>query len=178
MDKKKKTEQQEEVAEPIEAPAEEQTAEQSAPEPDPVQELEAALAQQKDAYLRLAAEYDNFRKRTKKEQEMFYTEIKAEPVGKFLPVYDNLLRALAQETADEAYKKGVEMTMTGLREIMDGLGVAAFGAVGDSFDPNLHNAIMHREDEAFGESVICEVYQTGFKVGEKVIRHAMVVVAN
>ena len=99
-------------------------------------------------------------------------------MGKFLPVFDNLQRALKQETADEAYKKGVEMTMTGLMSILDSLGVQSFGQVGDAFDPNYHNAVMQREDEAFGESVICEVFQTGFKVGEKVVRHAMVVVAN
>ena len=126
----------------------------------------------------MAAEYDNFRKRTQKEREALYTDIKAETVGKFLPVFDNLQRALAQSTADEAYKKGVEMPMTGLMSIMETLGVKSFGEVGEAFDPNFHNAVMHRDDDGFGESVICEVFQTGFKVGEKVIRHAMVVVAN
>ena len=147
-------------------------------QPDPVEELNAQLAAEHEAHLRLAAEYDNFRKRSQKEREALYTDIKAETVGKFLPVFDNLQRALAQETADEAYKKGVEMTMTGLMEIMTALGVTVFGEVGDSFDPVFHNAVMHRDDEAFGENVICEVFQTGFKIGEKVIRHAMVVVAN
>ena len=99
-------------------------------------------------------------------------------MGKFLPVFDNLQRALAQQTADEAYKKGVEMTMTGLMTIMESLGVTSFGQVGEPFDPNFHNAVMQRDDENFGESTICEVFQTGFKVGEKVVRHAMVVVAN
>ena len=93
-------------------------------------------------------------------------------------MFDNLQRALAQQTADEAYKKGVEMTMTGLMTIMEGLGVTSFGQVGEPFDPNFHNAVMQRDDENFGESTICEVFQTGFKVGEKVVRHAMVVVAN
>ena len=147
-------------------------------QPDPMEELSAQLAAEHEAHLRLAAEYDNFRKRSQKEREALYTDIKAETAGKFLPVFDNLQRALAQETADEAYKKGVEMTMTGLMEIMTGLGVSVFGEVGDTFDPVYHNAVMHRDDEAFGESVICEVFQTGFKIGEKVIRHAMVVVAN
>ncbi len=159
-------------AEAAEAPAEE------APQPDPVEELKAKLAAEHDNYLRLAAEYDNFRKRTQKEREALYTDIKAETVGKFLPVFDNLQRALNQQTADEAYKKGVEMTMTGLMSILDTLGVKTFGQVGDAFDPNYHNAVMQREDENFGESTICEVFQTGFKVGEKVVRHAMVVVAN
>ena len=147
-------------------------------QPDPTEELKAKLMAEHDNYLRLAAEYDNFRKRTQKEREALYTDIKAETVGKFLPVFDNLQRALAQATADEAYKKGVEMTMTGLMTIMENLGVKSFGEVGDVFDPNFHNAVMHRDDENFGESIICEVFQTGFKVGEKVIRHAMVVVAN
>ena len=147
-------------------------------EADPTEELKAQVAAEHDNYLRLAAEYDNFRKRTQKEREALYTDIKAETVGKFLPVFDNLQRALAQETADEAYKKGVEMTMTGLMGIMESLGVKSFGEVGETFDPVYHNAVMHRDDENFGESVICEVFQTGFKVGEKVVRHAMVVVAN
>ena len=147
-------------------------------QPDPTEELKAKLLAEHDNYLRLAAEYDNFRKRTQKEREALYTDIKAETVGKFLPVFDNLQRALAQETADEAYKKGVEMTMTGLMTIMESLGVKAFGEVGEAFDPVYHNAVMHKDDENFGESVICEVFQTGFRVGEKVVRHAMVVVAN
>ena len=147
-------------------------------QPDPVEELKAKLMAEHDNYLRLAAEYDNFRKRTQKEREALYTDIKAETIGKFLPVFDNLQRAMAQPTADEAYKKGVEMTMTGLMTIMESLGVKHFGEVGEPFDPNFHNAVMQRDDENFGESTICEVFQTGFKVGEKVIRHAMVVVAN
>ncbi len=147
-------------------------------QPDPTEELKAKLLAEHDNYLRLAAEYDNFRKRTQKEREALYTDIKAETVGKFLPVFDNLQRALAQETADEAYKKGVEMTMTGLMTIMESLGVKSFGEVGEAFDPVYHNAVMHKDDDAFGESTICEVFQTGFKVGEKVVRHAMVVVAN
>lgn len=142
------------------------------------EDLGAKLEAEHENYLRLAAEYDNFRKRTQREREALYTDVKAETIGKFLPVFDNLQRAMAQETADEAYKKGVEMTMNGLMSIFEGLGVETYGEVGDAFDPNFHNAIMHKEDEAFGESVICEVFQTGVRMGEKVIRHAMVVVAN
>lgn len=145
---------------------------------DPAEQLQAELAAEQDKYLRLLAEYDNFRKRSQKEKENLYTEIRAETVGKFLPVYDNLERALNQPTADEAYKKGVEMTMGGLIEVMEKLGVEAFGNVGDSFDPNMHNAVMHCEDEAMGENVLAEVFQKGFRVGEKVIRFAMVRVAN
>ena len=149
-----------------------------AAEPDPVEELTAQLSAEHENYLRLAAEYDNFRKRTQKELENRYADAKADTIGKFLPVFDNLQRALAQETADEAYKKGVEMIMTGLMEIMTAMGVQSFGQAGEAFDPNYHNAVMHKDDDAFEESTICEVFQTGFKVGEKVIRHAMVVVAN
>ena len=97
---------------------------------------------------------------------------------KLLPVYDNLERALNQPTEDEAYKKGVEMTMTQLVNIFAGLGVEIFGNVGDAFDPNFHNAVMHTEDENFGENTICQVFQKGFKLGEKIIRFAMVQVAN
>ncbi len=137
-----------------------------------------ALAQEHDSYLRLAAEYDNYRKRSQKEKDNLYTEIRSETVEKFLPVYDNLERALAQETQDAAFKKGVEMTMNQLVSVMEKLGVESFGAAGDHFDPQLHNAVMHIEDESLGENVIAEVFQKGFKVGEKVVRFAMVKVAN
>lgn len=168
--------------------AEQEAAETAAPEEQQTQTADAAqseleksrqaLAQEHDNYLRLAAEYDNFRKRSQREKDNLYTEIRSETVGKFLPVYDNLERALAQETADEAYKKGVEMTMNQLVGVMEKLGVKAYGAVGESFDPTIHNAVMHCEDESLGENVIAEVFQKGFIVGEKVIRFAMVRVAN
>ena len=131
-----------------------------------------------DAYLRLAAEYDNFRKRTAKEKEQSYTNGKCDAVEKLLPVYDNLQRALKQETADAAFKKGVEMTMAELVKILTGLGVEIFGVEGEEFDPNLHNAVMHIDDENYGENVICQVFQQGFKLGEMVVRFAMVQVAN
>ena len=131
-----------------------------------------------DSYLRLAADYDNFRKRNAKEKETLYAAGKAEAVEKLLPVYDNLERALNQATNDEAYKKGVEMTMTQLVGILNGLGVEIFGQAGDAFDPNIHNAVMHTEDENLGENVISQVFQKGFKLGEKIVRFAMVQVAN
>ncbi len=158
--------------------AEQELPVEETPEVPEVDPWEEKYNEEHDSYLRLAADYDNFRKRTAKEKEALYSMGKADAVEKLLPVYDNLERALNQETQDEAYKKGVEMTMTGLLGIMESLGVTVFGEVGETFDPNYHNAVMHKDDEAFGESVICEVFQTGFKVGEKVIRHAMVVVAN
>ena len=133
---------------------------------------------ERDAHLRLAAEYDNFRKRTVKEKEASYGNGKADAVAKMLPVYDNLERALNQPCEDAAYKKGVEMTMNELVKIFTGLGVEIFGNVGDAFDPNLHNAIMHTEDESLGENTISMVFQKGAKIGDKVIRFAMVQVAN
>ena len=142
------------------------------------EKAQQALAQEHDSYLRLAAEYDNYRKRSQKEKESLYTDIRSETVEKFLPVYDNLERALAQETQDAAFKKGVEMTMNQLVSVMEKLGVVSFGAAGEVFDPQLHNAVMHVEDEALGENVIAEVFQKGFKVGDKVVRFAMVKVAN
>ena len=133
---------------------------------------------ERDAHLRVAAEYDNFRKRTVKEKEASYGNGKADAVAKMLPVYDNLERALNQPTEDAAYKKGVEMTMNELVKIFTSLGVEIFGNVGDVFDPNLHNAVMHIDTEELGENVIAQVFQMGFKIGEKVVRFAMVQVAN
>ena len=131
-----------------------------------------------DAHLRLAAEFDNFRKRTIKEKESSYGNGKADAVAKMLPVYDNLERALNQVCEDAAYKKGVEMTMNELVKIFTSLGVEIFGSVGEEFNPNLHNAVMHIENEELGENVISQVFQKGFKIGDKVVRFAMVQVAN
>ena len=146
--------------------------------PDPAAEAAAKLAEQEDKFLRLAAEYDNFRKRTAKEREALWTDVKANTAAVFLPVYDNLERAIKQETADEAYKKGVEMTMNQLKEVFTSLGIEEIPALGQTFDPNLHNAVMHIDDENFGENEIAEVFQAGFRCGEKVIRFSMVKVAN
>ena len=140
--------------------------------------LKQTITDQEDKFLRLAAEYDNFRRRSQKEKEAIYADATAAAVSALLPVYDNLERALKQETADEAYKKGVEMTMTGLLKALEGLGVTQIDAAGQSFDPNIHNAVMHVEDETLGENTVAEVFQSGFLLGEKVIRFAMVKVAN
>ena len=134
--------------------------------------------QEHDLRMRLAAEYDNFRKRTVKEKEQSYGNGKADAVSKLLPVYDNLERALNQPTEDAAFKKGVEMTMNELVKIFTGLGVEIFGEVGDPFDPNLHNAVMHIDDESLAENSLSQVFQKGFKLGDKVVRFAMVQVAN
>ena len=145
------------------------------PETNPWEEKYNA---ERDAHLRIAAEYDNFRKRTIKEKEASYGNGKADAVAKMLPIYDNLERALNQACEDAAYKKGVEMTMNELVKIFTSLGVEVFGNPGDEFDPNLHNAVMHIDDENLGENVLAQVFQKGFKIGEKVVRFAMVQVAN
>ena len=142
--------------------------------PTPEQELAGAA----DRYLRLMAEYDNFRKRSQKEKDSLYGEIRANAVKEFLPVFDNLERALAAETADEAYRKGVEMIMTQFNTTLEKLGVTPIECLGEKFDPTLHNAVMHVDDEEKGENEIVEVFQKGFKLGDKVIRFAMVKVAN
>ena len=170
MAKKKKEEvAAEETVETVEAVAEE------TPEVNPWEEKYNA---EHDSYLRLAADYDNFRKRSQKEKEQSYGNGKADAIEKLLPVYDNLERALNQDTEDAAYKKGVEMTMTQLVSIFEGLGVEIFGQIGDEFDPNIHNAVMHTEDESVAENTITQVFQKGFKLGEKIVRFAMVQVAN
>ena len=162
---------------PVEETVEE-VAEETTPETPEVNEWEEKYNAEHDSFLRLAADYDNFRKRTIKEKEQSYGNGKADAVEKILPVYDNLERALNQPTEDEAYKKGVEMTMTQLVGILNGMGVEIFGNVGDEFDPNMHNAVMHNEDESLGENVISQVFQKGFKLGDKIVRFAMVQVAN
>ena len=173
-DKKEKENITEEVIEET-AEVQEEAPVEEVPEVNPFEEKYNA---EHDAHLRLAAEYDNFRKRTIKEKEASYGNGKADAVAKMLPVYDNLERALNQETTDAAYKKGVEMTMAELVKIFTSLGVEVFGNVGDQFDPNLHNAVMHIENEELPENSLAAVFQKGFKIGDKVVRFAMVQVAN
>ena len=131
-----------------------------------------------DKYLRVCAEYDNFRRRSQKEREALYGDVRSDVVTKFLPVFDNLERALKQPTEDEAYRKGVEMIMTQFTTTLEKLGVEAIECVGQTFDPNLHNAVMHIEDESYGEGEIVDVLQKGYKKDDKIIRYAMVRVAN
>lgn len=163
------------------APEAQETApetQEAAPETPEVNPWEEKYNAERDAHLRVAAEFDNFRKRTVKEKEASYGNGKADAILKLLPVYDNLERALNQPTEDAAYKKGVDMTMTELVKILNSMGVEIFGQPGDAFDPNLHNAVMHTESEELGENTICQVFQKGFKMGEKIVRFAMVQVAN
>lgn len=168
------TEQVEEVipeAEAAEAPVEEVRAE-------PAVDTAALLAAAEDKYLRLAAEYDNFRKRSVKEKESAWTDSKASTAAAFLPVYDNLERALKAPCSDEAYQKGVEMTMNQLKEVLTKLGIEEIPSLGEKFDPNYHNAVMHVDDDSVEDNTIVEVFQAGFKTGDKVVRFAMVKVAN
>ncbi len=191
MSKKQKTEAEEVKEEKTEAAPEEEAGKEAAPEAETAAEPEKAeakdaeakpkddaLAAMNDKYLRLCAEYDNFRKRSQKEKDALYDDIKANTLKAFLPVYDNLVRALAQSTEDEAYKKGVEMIMAQFRTTMEKLGVTEMDCLGQKFDPAFHNAVMHVDDEEKGENEIVEVFQQGFMLGDKVIRFAMVKVAN
>ena len=173
-----------------ELPAQESEKAPEAPQPEPEKApekepekpaeppAEALLKAEKDKYLRLLAEYDNYRKRSAKERESIYQDVRADTVTKFLPVYDNLARAPEQATCDEAYRKGVEMIMAQLRDILSRMGVTEIESLGQKFDPALHNAVMHEEDETKGEGEIVQELQRGFKMGDKVIRFAMVKVAN
>ena len=145
---------------------------------DPVEAVMEELAAERDKYLRLAAEYDNYRKRSVKEREMMYNDARTDTITRLLPVYDNLERALKADCADEAFYKGVEMIMTQLTEIFECMGVKPIPAVGETFNPNRHNAVMTIENPELGENIIAEEYQKGFLLGDRVIRFSSVVVAN
>lgn len=139
---------------------------------------DAELSAEKEKYMRLYAEYENFRKRSIKERELSYNDARADTILKFLPVYDNLLRAAEHESEDEAYKKGVAMIVAQFKDVLEKMGVSEISAAGETFDPDVHNAVMHVEDEEKGENEIVEEFQKGFKLGDKVIRFSMVKVAN
>ena len=148
------------------------------PKEDPVKALEAKLAELNDRYLRTLAEYENFRRRTQKEKEALFGDGKAEDIGKILPALDNFERAAAADGDFETYKKGVEMTVTGLMDILKAMGLEAFGEKGEPFDPNVHNGVMHEDNNELEENVISDVFLKGYKLGDRVIRHATVKVAN
>ena len=146
---------------------------------DPCAALEKELAAAKEAHIRTLAEYDNYRKRTTREKEALYGDAKAAALSELLPVLDNFERALGTQDADaESLKKGMEMIFAGFQETLKKLGVEAFGEPGDKFDPNIHNAVMHLEDDAFGENEIAAVFSKGYKLGDRILRPAMVQVAN
>ena len=146
-------------------------------EPSETEKLKASLAETNDKYMRMLAEYDNYRRRSQKERESIYTDVRADTVTKFLPVYDNLARAVQHET-DEETRKGVEGIFNQLKVILEGLGVTEIETVGKRFDPALHDALLHIDDEKYGEGEIVLELEKGFKLGDKVIRFAKVQVAN
>lgn len=174
---------EQETVEQAEAVAAEETQETAAETQEavetPEEKLQKQLDELNDHYMRMAAEYDNYRKRAIKERDMVRSEATGKALTAILPIYDNLERALAQETADVEYKKGVEMTARQFEAALQSLGVEIITAEpGSAFDPTIHNAVMHVEDEELGESCIVECFQKGFRHGDKVIRTAMVKVAN
>ena len=162
-----------------ETPAEEtQDAPITGEEEEQIQQLAKLLAEGNDKYLRLAAEYDNYRKRTTKEKENIYSDAKVDTIKPFLDVYDNLVRGIAQFEEGDSHKQGLEMIAKQFLTVLEKLGVSEIEAEGQPFDPEKHNAVMHVEDETLGENMVAEVFQKGFMLGEKVIRFAMVKVAN
>ncbi|MBQ4382803.1 MAG: nucleotide exchange factor GrpE [Oscillospiraceae bacterium] len=181
-DKKDRKAKAEQAQEPVQEEVQPEEAPEEAPEetaePSQADALRQELDKEKDKYLRLAAEYDNFRRRSQKERENLFRDVKAETVTKLLPVYDNLERAIAHGTEDAAFLKGVQMTMTQLENIFAELGVEPIEALGRTFDPALHNAVMHVQDEEHTQGEIVQEFQKGFKLGDKVIRFSMVKVAN
>lgn len=144
-----------------------------------LENLQAEYDSLNDKYMRILAEYDNFRKRSQKDIEARVSYTKTDMLSKILPVIDNFERAAFNADADfDGYKKGIEMTVNQFIEILSSMGVESFGAVGESFDPNFHNGVMHIEDDSFDENVIVDVFMKGYKIGDKVIRPATVKVAN
>ncbi len=148
-------------------------------EPTVEEKITAELNETKDKLLRVMAEYDNFRKRSQKEKEMAYGDTKASTIAEFLPVYDNFIRAMSAEATDlDSFKKGIEMIFNQYGETFKKLGVESFGEKGEIFDPNIHNAVMHGEDDTLPENSISDVFSTGYKMGDRVIRPAIVKVVN
>ena len=177
---KKEKEKEKDIPEeelPVEEPQE--PAQEPAQEPDETEMLREELAAQKEQYLRVLAEYDNFRKRTQNEKAAIYNNAVSDTVQTILPIADNIERALSQENASaEDMRKGVEMIESQIQASLEKLNITAIGEVGDAFDPNLHNAVAHIDSEELGENVISAVFQKGYLLGDRVIRHAMVQVAN
>ncbi len=142
-----------------------------------VAELEALIKEKDDKYLRMAAEYDNFRRRSREEKEATYSGASADTVGELLPIIDNLERAALYDDGEKV-KEGLVMIAKATAEVFTKLGVEEFGKAGETFDPNIHNAVMHVEDDSFGEGEIVEVFQKGYRKGKNIIRFAMVKSAN
>ena len=147
-------------------------------EAEALETCEAEKKELEDRYLRLMAEYDNYRRRTQTERENIYPDAVADTLKELLPVLDNLQRALDTPCADENYITGIQMIRTGLEEFLKKMGVETFGKAGEPFDPNLHNAVMHIEDENLEKNVVAQVFQSGYRRGDRILRHAMVQQAN
>lgn len=157
----------------------EASAETEAPaEESELDKKEKELAEQKDKYLRLMAEYDNFRKRTAKEKSETYSDAVSKTMCDILPVIDNFERAISSDSADEGFKSGVVMIFNQFKDVLKKLGVEEINPIGEQFDPNVANAVNQIEDENYGENTVAQVFQKGYRLGDKVIRYAMVVVAN
>ena len=168
----------EEAKETEAAPQTEETFTVTREQMEKMEALAKLVSDSNDKYLRLAAEYDNYRKRTTKEKEGIYGTAKADTVKPFLDIYDNLLRGVAQCEEGDSHRQGLEMIAKQFLAVLEKLGVTEIEAEGQPFDPEKHNAVMHVEDENFGENTVVEVFQKGFAMGDKVIRFAMVKVAN
>lgn len=189
MTKKNKEKEKEQELPRDQAAEEEQTAHQAehtaeepkqeaANAPDPMEELQKQNDELKDQLLRKIAEFDNFRKRTQREKQELYGTATADCIVSLLGVVDNFERALSSDCSDETFKKGMEMIFKQMTDSLEKLGVKEIEAQGKPFDPNFHSAVNQVEDENFGENTVCQVFQKGYMLGDKVIRHAMVVVAN
>jgi len=162
-----------------EVPETQETAEAEVVEETPeVPDTNAELRAAQERYMRLAAEYDNYRKRSARERDAIFADVRADTVKKFLPVYDTLLRAIKMMPEDDSGRKGMEMTLTQFETVLTKLGVTPIEALGKEFDPELHNAVMHEDNDEFGENIVMEEFEKGFKLGEKVIRFSVVKVAN
>lgn len=149
-----------------------------APEKTETEKLQEQMDALNDRLLRTMAEYDNFRRRSQREKESIYPQATAAAVAQFVPILDTFDRALGAPCTDEEFKKGVEMILTNFKEVLKKLGVEEFAETGDVFDPEMHNAVMHVEDDSMEAGVIAEVFQKGYRLGDRIVRHAMVKVAN
>lgn len=177
MKKEKEIKEKEETKE--EGAQEKETEEVKNPLEEEIENLKKEIAEKEDKFLRVCAEYDNFRKRSSKEKQDIYTSSKTDIIKELLPVIDNFERAQANSEADfEAYKKGIDLIFTQFMTLLEKFEVESFGNEGDEFDPNFHSAVMTTEDESLGENVIAQVFSKGYKLGDKIIREAVVKVAN
>ena len=169
-DTKKPEEQVEEILE--------EQVEETVETPSETDNLKEQLSQLNEKYVRMLAEYDNFRKRSQKEKDAIYPRATADTVEKFLPIVDNFERAMSAPCADETFKKGMDMIFQSFMNTLKSLNVEMIGEAGETFDPQLHNAVMHIEDDKYGENEIVMVLQKGYRIGDRVVRYAMVQVAN